>query len=202
MAIRREVLIAIGGFEDLANYLADDYVLGKATSELGYKVAMVPYVVENMVFEDSFRSLFLHEIRWARTIRSVQPVGYAMSFITEVFPLSLLAAITVYVQTSSLAWAALPVVVALGLRTALHYLVVTKLAGGGAGSPWLIPVRDVFSLVVRICSFFGRGVQWRRQVMIVRPDSRLNPTFRLTAQQTKGPDIQNEKDAVSQPTYI
>jgi len=202
MAIRREVLSAIGGFEDLANYLADDYMLGKATSELGYKVALVPYVVENMVFEDSFRSLFLHEIRWARTIRSVQPVGYAMSFITEVFPLSLLAAITVYVQTSSLAWAALPVVVALGLRTALHYLVVTKLAGGGAGSPWLIPVRDVFSLVVRICSFFGRVVQWRGQVMIVRPDSRLNPTFRLTTQQTKGPDIQNEKDAVSQPTYI
>ncbi|MCZ6586413.1 MAG: bacteriohopanetetrol glucosamine biosynthesis glycosyltransferase HpnI [Alphaproteobacteria bacterium] len=202
MAIRREALRAIGGFEALANFLADDYMLGNATAGQGYKVALVPYVVENMVFENNLRSLFFHEIRWARTIRSVQPGGYAMSFITDVFPLSLLAAITVYVQTSSLPWAVLPVIGALFLRTALHYVVQNRLAGGAAFSPWLIPARDLFSLAVRISSFFGREVRWRDQVMTVRTNSRLDPSLELSAARTKGPGARNEKDIVSQPTYV
>ncbi len=202
MAIRREALVAIGGFETLANFLADDYMLGNMTARLGYKVALVPYVVENTVFEENLRSLFLHETRWARTIRSVQPLGYAMSFITEVFSLSLLAAITVYVQTSSLPLAALPIIGALALRTALHYIVQAKLAGGMAFSPLLIPARDLFSLAVRIGSFFGREVRWRDQVMTVCTNSRLDPSFELPAPRTKEPGADNAKDTISQPTYV
>jgi ceramide glucosyltransferase len=202
MAIRREALAAIGGFEALANFLADDYMLGNATAGQGYKVALVPYVVENMVFENNLRSLFLHETRWARTIRSVQPGGYAMSFITDVFPISLLAAITVYVQMSSLPWAALPVIGTLSLRTALHYLVQNKLAPGAEYSPWLIPARDLFSLAVRIGSFFGREVRWRDQVMTVHTNSRLDPSLELSTAWTKESGARNEKDSVSQPTYV
>lgn len=202
MAIRREALVAIGSFEALANVLADDYMLGSATVEQGYKVELVPYVVENMVSENNFRSLFEHETRWARTIRSVQPGGYALSFITEVFPLSLLTAVPVYLLTSSMLWAVLPVVGALALRTSLHYVVQTKLAGGVAYSPWLIPLRDLFSLAVRIGSFFGREVRWRDQVMTVRTNSLLDPALELSATRTKGHVVQNEKDAISQPTYV
>lgn len=202
MAIRREALTAIGSFEALANVLADDYMLGSATAERGYKVALVPYVVENMVSEDGFKSLFEHETRWARTIRSVQPGGYALSFITEVFPISLLATIPAYLLTSSVIWAALPVVAALALRAALHYVVQTKLAGGGAFSPWLIPLRDLFSLAVRIGSFFGSEVRWRDQVMTVHTNSLLDPALELSAVRTKGQVVQDEKDPVSQPTYV
>ncbi|NQV83035.1 MAG: bacteriohopanetetrol glucosamine biosynthesis glycosyltransferase HpnI [Rhodospirillales bacterium] len=202
MAIRREALIKIGGFEALANILADDYMLGNATTKQGYKVALVPYVVENMVFEDNLKSLFLHETRWARTIRSVQPGGYALSFITEIFPLSLLAAIMVYVQTSSLLWAVLPPAAALLLRTALHYVVQNTLARSKASSPWLIPVRDLFSLAVRIGSFFGREVRWRDQVMTVRPNSHLDSSIKLSPAWTEQTGISNEKDTISQPTYI
>ena len=76
MAIRRDVLNKIGGFEALTNFLADDYMLGKAVVKQGYKVALVPYIVENIVSECNLKSLFYHELRWARTIRSVQPKGY------------------------------------------------------------------------------------------------------------------------------
>lgn len=202
MAIRREVLTAIGGFEALANVLADDYMLGNATAGQGYKVALVPYVVENMVFERDLRSLFLHEMRWARTIRSVQPGGYALSFVTEVFPLSLLAAILVYIQTSAVSWAALPVIGALALRTTLHYVVQSRLADGRGFSPWMIPVSDLFSLIVRIGSFFGREVFWRGQVMTVRANSRLDPTIELSAARTKGLGTRNEDYLVSQPPHV
>ncbi len=202
MAIRREALMAIGGFEALANYLADDYMLGNVTAEQGYKVALVPYVVENRVFESNLRSLFHHETRWARTIRSVQPGGYAMSFITEGFPLSLLTAITIYAQTSSLPWAALPVICALSLRTTLHYVVQNKLAGGAALSPWLIPARDLFSLAVRIGSFFGQEVRWRDQVMSVHTNSCLDPSLELSTARMKEFGALIEKVSVSQPTNV
>jgi len=108
----------------------------------------------------------------------------------------------VYVQTSSLLWAVLPPAAALLLRTALHYVVQNTLARSKASSPWLIPVRDLFSLAVRIGSFFGREVRWRDQVMTVRPNSHLDSSIKLSPAWTEQTGISNEKDTISQPTYI
>ncbi len=79
MAVRRTVLNKFGGFPALADFLADDYMLGKFVVEQGYDVALVPYIVENVILEENLKGVFFHEIRWARTIRSVQPGGYAAS---------------------------------------------------------------------------------------------------------------------------
>jgi hypothetical protein len=57
-------------------------------------------------------------------------------------------------------------------------------------------------LAVRISSFFGREVRWRDQVMTVRTNSRLDPSLELSAARTKVPGARNEKDIVSQPTYV
>src|SRR5205807_919331 len=82
VAVRINTLRAIGGFEALASDLADDHMLGKRISECGYEVRLAPYVVENVVLEPDLKSLFRHELRWARTVRSVRPIGYALSFVT------------------------------------------------------------------------------------------------------------------------
>ncbi len=186
MAIRRDVLKEIGGFEALADVLADDYMFGHATAERGHKVALAPYVVENRVHEPGLRALFRHETRWARTIRSVQPGGYALSFVTETMAVSLLAAWAVYLETASPALAAIPVAAAMVLRWTLHFAVQRQLADGRALAPWLIALRDVFSLSVRIGSFFGRGVSWRGQELTVRAESRLDP---LTPPRGPRPDV-------------
>src|SRR5262249_30895639 len=47
MAIRRDCLRAIGGFAAMADYLADDFVLGQWASEAGYEVALMPHVVNH-----------------------------------------------------------------------------------------------------------------------------------------------------------
>ncbi|MEK9752610.1 MAG: bacteriohopanetetrol glucosamine biosynthesis glycosyltransferase HpnI [Rhodospirillaceae bacterium] len=175
MAVRRAALSEIGGFEALASVLADDYMLGHLVAERGHKVALAPYVVENRVHEPGLKALFKHETRWARTIRSVQPGGYALSFVTEALAVSLAAAWATYELTGSAPLAAVPVAATLMLRWALHFAAQRKLAGGRAYSPWLIPVRDAFSLAVRVGSFFGRGVNWRGQEMTVGAESRLDP---------------------------
>ena len=169
MAVRRDVLARSGGFPALAGHIADDYLLGRRVVEQGLDIAFVPYVVENITNEPNLKALFAHELRWARTIRCVQPVGYAFSFITESVPLALIAAITVYMTTLSMAPALALVGGALLLRIALHLAVYVTVGRKGCLAPWLIPLRDLFSVVVRVASFFGNKVVWRGQEMTVGP---------------------------------
>src|SRR5262249_60105377 len=60
MAIRRDCLRAIGGFAAMADYLADDFVLGQWASEAGYQVALMPHVVNHHATELGFKSSFKH----------------------------------------------------------------------------------------------------------------------------------------------
>jgi ceramide glucosyltransferase len=202
MAIRREVLAKIGGFGTLKDFLADDYMLGRAVFKKGYKIALVTYIVENIVSEKNIKSLFQHEIRWARTIRSVQPLGYLMSFITEAFPIAILTGVFIYLQTSSVVWTISPIIAILVLRITLHYLVQSKLAYNAVHTPWLIPARDIFSLVVRTVSLFGSKVSWRNQTMFVYKGGRLSPLKINSKNKTKEIGKKNEKDTSSQPTYV
>lgn len=173
MAVRRDVLRELGGFEALADYLADDYMLGQFVVRQGYRIALVPYMVENIIHEPGLKTLFLHELRWARTIRSVQPVGYTLSAITEILPLSGLAALAVWVASASALPAIAILASALAIRIGLHYAVCVALPTCPAFAPWLIPLRDLLSLSVRVASFFGSTVRWREQTFSIRANNQL-----------------------------
>ena len=90
-ALRSAVLSAIGGFEALAPHLADDFMLGNYVAARGLRVVISSYVVRTMVSDSSLATLWNHELRWHRTIRGVQPAGYAGMFLTYPVPLALLA---------------------------------------------------------------------------------------------------------------
>jgi ceramide glucosyltransferase len=173
MAVRRDVLDKIGGFDALASYLADDYMLGQLVVEKGYRVALAPYVVENIIYEPDMKGLFQHEIRWARTIRSVQPIGYTLSFVTEALPLSLIGALPLYFFTGSGLLAFALVLSALAMRTALHYAVSVAIPGQSTFAPWLIPFRDLLTVAVRVVSYFGSKVMWRESAFEIHADNQL-----------------------------
>ena len=173
MAVRRDVLDKAGGFAALANFLADDYMLGKIVTDAGYRIALVPHIVANVMHEKSWQSVFQHELRWARTIRSVQPVGYALSAVTEILPISILTGATLWLTGQPLLWAAAPVALACTLRIVLHGAVCARLVGGASCAPWLIPVRDALSLMVRISGYCGSRVMWRENAFTVMDDNRI-----------------------------
>ncbi|HUI71607.1 MAG TPA: bacteriohopanetetrol glucosamine biosynthesis glycosyltransferase HpnI [Spirochaetia bacterium] len=169
MAVRRSALNAIGGFEALAGYLADDYMLGELVSRQGYSVLLSSYVVENIVLEESLMSLFSHELRWARTVRTVQPVGYFFSFLTNTIVLSGSYCLASRLSPVSL----LPLLIALSTRILLHCVVHLKLRVPGRAAPELVPVRDVLSFAVWAASFWGRSIRWRGRDLVVQSDGRL-----------------------------
>src|SRR5213080_3327765 len=157
IACRRDTLRAVGGFEALADQLADDYMLGWLVSALGLRVVLVPYVVDNVVSERSLRSLFTHELRWARTFRTLRPVPYFCSLLTYGFPLSL-----IWLAASGASGPArMATALHLGLRV-VGRLGIYRMLGQPApwSGTWLVPIRDLMSFVLGVLSFFGRTVRW------------------------------------------
>jgi ceramide glucosyltransferase len=155
IALRAGTLKAIGGFEVLSNRLADDYRLGELTRGLGLETVLSDVNVATDVTEDSLRALWARERRWMQTIRSLNPPGYALSFVT--FTLPMLALGLCLAPTAGNAALALGGALA---RLGLHW---RRPAPGVAapGHAWLAPLRDCLLLLEWASAFAGTTARWR-----------------------------------------
>jgi ceramide glucosyltransferase len=159
VALRRSTLEEIGGFAAFADCIADDYAIGDALRAEGRAVAIPPFAVAHICTQTSARQLWLHELRWARTIRSVDPAGYAGSIIAHPLPWALIG-IVLGAGSAALFPAIGLAVAAILCRMALLRRV--EYAGALPRQPyWLVPTRDLFSFAVFVVSFLGRGVSWK-----------------------------------------
>jgi len=170
LALRREVLVAIGGFSAFLTCLADDYAIGQAVRARGMRVAIPPGTVAHVTSERSLGALVRHELRWARTIRSIDPRGHAGSVITHPLPLALVGA---SLQTFGLVGSCL-VVVALFARLVLARR-VDHTFGVESRRWWLVPARDILSFLIFIASYFVGIVSWRGRRYSVHGDGTLAP---------------------------
>ncbi len=166
IALDRSTLERIGGFGRFADDLADDYAIGTAVRAAGYEVATAPFVVGHCCFEHSLRELLRHQIRVARTIKSIDPIGYAGSIITHPFPLALIG------MLSGTTAAALVAVAALASRVAVSRCVERRF-GLPRENPWLIPLQDFIAFAAYVASFFGTTVHWRGADFRVANDGTL-----------------------------
>jgi ceramide glucosyltransferase len=154
IAMRRQVLSAIGGFASVADQLADDYRLGELTRRLGLRTVLSDLVVETCVVEKSFAELVRHELRWLRTIRALQPAGYCFCFITFGIPVAALGTLL----TGGAASAVGMLVITAVARVMLH----SKVSRISAISHLhVLPVRELLSLTLWVWSFVTRRVHWR-----------------------------------------
>ncbi len=172
MVCRRETLEKIGGFWALADYLADDYRLGQLITRDGGRVVIEQYVVDTAVTAATFRDLFLHELRWARTYRTVRPLGYFFSVVTLALPIALLGLLVSGSGPAALLGAS----VLLGVRLAGSVVFSRELGlPVTLGHLCLVPVRDALSLAVWALSFLGRTVYWAGHRFRVDKDGKLAP---------------------------
>jgi ceramide glucosyltransferase len=170
IALRRQTLERIGGFEAFADTLADDYAMGDAVRGLGLKVAIPPFTIGHTFSDASLGELMAHELRWARTIRLVDPVGYAGSLLTHPLPFAL--ASLALSGFSAIGWIILAATLASRLSVAIQ---VQRLPGGGEGALWLSPVRDLVSFVVFVLSYLPGAVSWRGHRYRVGSNGTVSP---------------------------
>jgi ceramide glucosyltransferase len=170
IAMRRETLDRIGGFEAFLGCLADDNAIGEAVRALGLRVAIPSWVVTHACSERSAAELWSHELRWARTLRAVSPLGYAGTLITHPLPLAVLgASLDGFGPLGAAAVAA-----AIGSRLVLQ-LQVDHTLRLSTSRWWLGPARDLLAFAVYVASFFVDVVSWRGRRYRVRADGTLVP---------------------------
>jgi ceramide glucosyltransferase len=175
MAVRREVLKRIGGFDTLKEYLAEDFMMGKLAAEAGYGVALSSCVIEHRIGSQHLRPNLQHRLRWARSTRRSRPAGYFGQVFTYPLPLALLLA-AIEPSWWPLAAAAVLVRIAAAWATAAWVLHDSLTAEKW----WMLPLQDLASFVLWLAGFFGNTVSWRGRRYVVFPDGRFAPaTARL-----------------------
>ncbi len=168
IALSRTMLDEIGGFMAFADYLADDYEIGRAVRETGHTLAIPAIGVGHTAAEASISELFRHELRWTRTIRTLNPLGHLGTIVTFGFPIALIAAILL-----DFSWFSL-VVLALALMSRLFLKRrIDGIFGTYAGPFWLLPARDLLSFAVFVTSQFGETVHWRGSRFAVEPSGAM-----------------------------
>ena len=175
IAFTAESLAAIGGFHRIRNDLADDYELGAALRGLGGRVAIPNFSIGHTCVDTEINGLWRHELRWNRTIRNVDPGGYAGSVVTHAFPLALIGALLPGAGTAALTVAAL----ALACRIVL--CVRLERAFGLDSHPyWLLPIRDILSFANFSWGFVSGAVTWKGHDYRVVADGTLIPEAQLS----------------------
>jgi ceramide glucosyltransferase len=159
LAFRRRDLQAIGGFESVVDYLADDYQLGSRIASQGLRIKLSDVVVETFLPRYTFRSFAEHQLRWARTVRDSRFWGYVGLGVTFGLPWAALALL--FAQGANWAWALLAGTAALRIAVAVVVGKSVLRDRQVLRSLAFIPVRDLFALGIWILSFAGHEVLWR-----------------------------------------
>ena len=156
--ISKKALREIGGFGDIADYLADDYQLGYRLSKKGYTNILSRNVIENRVGPMSVTSYLSHQLRWARTYRASRPFGFFGYGITHVFFFSIMFFLMKPAMVSAVA-----VLFALALRYSLALLLYRKVIRRKRWLVWLfiLPLKEAAAFLIWAWSFAGTRIRWR-----------------------------------------
>jgi ceramide glucosyltransferase len=172
IAVRRDALEASGGFAPLADHLADDYLLGHRVAEAGYRVALLPSVVETFIDSTTLADVWRHQLRWVRTYRVCQPLGWALSIVTHATFWGVLAVAASGGAVSG--WLLCAALLALRLTTLV--VVLARLGERRAlRGLWLVPAADLLASALWAAGFLGRSVEWGGRTYHVRRDGSMLP---------------------------
>ena len=156
MALRKEDLAGIGGFEVLLNYLADDFELGRRIASKGKSLEICTTPVECRAEQYGWKQMWQHQVRWGRTIRVCRPVAYFFSILGNGTVWPLLALTT----ASSVGKIILLSMLALRMLGAVsNYARLTGRREWWVA--WVTPLQDIGQAAVWFVSFPGNKIVWR-----------------------------------------
>jgi ceramide glucosyltransferase len=158
VATTKSWLAKVGGYEALANVLADDYEIGNRVAKANGQVMVSREIVETMYPAMPFRKFWEHQTRWARTVRLCRPGSYMGLLFTHGLPWAIAGAIASRSAIDAAAFISAYMV----LRLSLAWTVgVWGLQDETARWKWrLVPFRDAIHFAVWVGSFFSNRITW------------------------------------------
>ena len=161
MILRRRAFLAAGGYEELGEFYAEDFVLGKRLAEQGFGVRMSNHVIRLMVLPQSFRASFRDQLRWMRSTRRSRPTGHLGTGLTFAMPFGVLGLLVSFASGQvgvGLLWLSAAMV----NRWMMAWVVLWALGDRGDLKPMLIyPLRDLLGWVVWVSSYLGSTTHYR-----------------------------------------
>jgi ceramide glucosyltransferase len=162
IAVKREAVKRIGGYEALGEYFANDFMIGNLIDKAGYRVVLSHHVIDHVVNQKTFQTMWDNQLRWAKSTRYSRPKGHLGSGLIFAIPFGLLGFIAaLLLGKPSLGVALLSAAIAnrvlqsllIGWGTVRDRVALKKF--------WLYPIRDLLGFVVWVASYTNTGAVWR-----------------------------------------
>jgi ceramide glucosyltransferase len=175
MVMRQSTVEKIGGYEKVAQYYADDFVLGNWTAAAGETVVLSQHVVEHHVLNAAFKSSIAHQQGWATSTRFSRPMGHLGEVLTYAVPFGILAWVGLALH-GHWAWGA-----GLLAFTILDRVLLCLLVAGivvedrvAMRMAWVYPLRDLMGFVFWVRSYLAtRRLRYRGDPYELLPEGRL-----------------------------
>ncbi len=165
MVTRRERVEEMGGFESMAEYCADDFVLGNRIAKNGHKVVLSGHTIDHMVLQADFIESMKHQVRWMKSTRFSRPKGHFGTALTFGVPFGLMACVgALMLGMPVLGWCAL---IGSVLGRSLQAFVVGRYVVREKrilATMVLFPLRDLIGAVIWALSYGSNRIQWRGEV--------------------------------------
>jgi ceramide glucosyltransferase len=175
MVMRQSTVEKIGGFERVAEYYADDFVLGNWTAAAGEAVVLSSYIIEHHVQNTAFRKSIAHQQGWATSTRFSRPKGHFGEVLTYAVPFGLLA-LGVFGAAGHIALGLGLLAVTILNRILLCMLVASRVVHDRVSfrMAWLYPLRDFMGFCFWLRSYFGsRRLHYRGDPYELLPNGKL-----------------------------
>jgi ceramide glucosyltransferase len=174
MVMRRQRVEEMGGFESIADYCADDFVLGNRIAKNGHKVLLSGHAIDHMVLQADFVDSMKHQLRWMKSTRFSRPMGHLGTALTFGVPFGVMAwAGALLLDMPVLAWCALLGSVvgrsvqawAVGKYVVQEKRIWTAML--------LFPLRDLIGPLIWGLSYASNRIQWRGEIYELSDGGRM-----------------------------
>jgi len=178
MVLRRGAFAKAGGYVELGQFYAEDFVLGQRLAEAGFGVRMTNYVVRLMVLPQGLRASFLDQLRWMKSTRRSRPAGHLGTGLTYALPFGLLGLLW-GILTGHPAIGAVWLLATCLNRWVMAAVVLWALEDEQAGKPTLIyPLRDLLGFAVWLASYMGSTMVYHGGAYLLGVGGRFQPVQR------------------------
>ncbi|MDO8494208.1 MAG: glycosyltransferase, partial [Deltaproteobacteria bacterium] len=155
-AIRRSGLEEIGGLKPLADYLVEDFELGRRVREKGYKIHFVPLSISTEVNLNGFRDWWRHQVYWDHNTRAANASGFLATVLIRAIPF----AFFYWLVDGEMAIPVLVAIIFWRIYTAVFNAFFLK-DPDTIRSLWLLPIRDLLAFCTWAASFMKKNIYWK-----------------------------------------
>jgi ceramide glucosyltransferase len=184
IAVKKEAVARIGGYQAIGDYLANDYMIGNLIAKAGYRLILSHHIIGHVVSQKSFQQMWISQLRWAKSTRYSRPRGHLGSGLIFAVPYGLLGFAVAALLGKM--WLGLFLLGATFLNRILESWFIGWHVVGDAVAlkrPWLYLVRDLLGFAVWAASYTAARTVWRssnyelnRDKIVLRENAPTTPT--------------------------